>query len=411
MSTSAPKSSRPRCIYLAPRAPWPLDDGGRVVLLQDLLALAGRFETRAVIMRRPGEAVAEAPAAVSERGIAVTFVEHRPPAEPIALARGALGRWPYTLERFQSASFARGVRQIVEAWRPDLAYINNLHLAPYLSVLGDATRVLRQQNLEQLWLARFADATRNPAVAAYARFQAWRMRGAEATLCRAMALVLAMHEDEAAAIRAFAPGVRVESIPAAAPFVDLATRRKGAEPTLLVIGSFDREANAEGACRFLEKGWPVVRTAVPGARLRLVGRQMPDRLVALAHAGGAEPVGYVPDLTPELSAAWGMVIPLWYGAGMRVKTVEAIAAGLPVAATPLAAEGLGLEPERHYLEGRSEAELGAAALQLLTQPERAAEMAARAHAFLRPTHGSEEVARRTTELCAEALASPRGMAQ
>jgi len=376
-----------------------------VVLWQDLLALAGRFETRLVVMRRPGEAETAVPAPLIERGVATSFVEHRPPAEPVALALGVLGRWPYTLARFHSRAFERGLRQIVAAWRPDLAFINNLHMAPYVDALPHSVNVLRQQNLEQLWLERFARETSNPAVAAYGRFQARRMRGAEAGLCRAMALVLAMHEDEARAIRAFAPGVRVEAVPASAEFANPATRARSAEPTLLIIGSFDREANAVGARRFLEEGWPLVRARVPGARLRIVGRHIAPRLAVLARELGADPVGFVPDLAPELARAWGVVVPLWYGAGMRVKTVEAIAAGVPVAATPLGAEGLGLEPGRHYLEGGTARELGEAALALLEHSERTAALAASAHEFLRPSHGRDVVARRTVELCEEALAT------
>src|SRR2546427_5448163 len=55
---------------------------------------------------------------------------------------------------------------------------------PPRSTLFPYTTLFRS-NLEQLWLARFARETRNPAVAAYGRFQARRMRGAEAGLCRA----------------------------------------------------------------------------------------------------------------------------------------------------------------------------------------------------------------------------------
>ena len=45
----------------------------------------------------------------------------------------------------------------------------------------------------------------------------------------------------------------------------------------------------------------------------------------------------------------------------------------------------------------------AAALVLLEHPERAAAIAAAAHALLGPTHGAEAVARRTVELCEAAL--------
>jgi glycosyltransferase involved in cell wall biosynthesis len=402
---SPPSNRRPRCLFLSPRAPWPLDDGGRVVLWQGLLALAGRFETHLVVMRRASEPAGGEPAALREQGIVVSYVEHRPPAETSALVEGLVGRWPYTLARFHSHVFARGLAAVVSRFAPDLAYINHLHLATYAPVLGGCVSVLREHNLEQLFLERFARSAKNPAVAAYGAFQAHRMRAAEAELCREQDLVLAMHEEEAAAIRAFAPGVRVEAVPAGATFVDLARRTPAAEPTLVVVGSFDREANAVGLERFLEQGWPIVHAGLPGARLRIIGRHLAPRLAERARVLGAEPAGFVQNLSDELARAWAMVIPLWYGAGLRVKTVEAMGAGVPVACTPLGVEGLGLVAGRHHVEGADAAALGHAALGLLREPARAAALAAAAHAALRATHSLEAVAARTVELCEASLAA------
>src|SRR5262249_20349642 len=153
------------------------------------------------------------PAAVRERGIDVTFVDHEPPPATLALARGLVGRWPYTLTRFRSPAFERAVRDGVARWQPDLAFIHHLHLATSVDGLTGCALVLRQHNLETLWLERFARTTANPAVAAYARLQVSRMRRTEAELCRRMDLVLAVHEAEAAAMRAFAPAVRVAVVP------------------------------------------------------------------------------------------------------------------------------------------------------------------------------------------------------
>ena len=396
--------TKPRCLVLTPRVPWPQDDGGAVGLWRDLMAVTGAFETRLLTLQITAAPPPPVPAALETLGVRVRFVPHRLPPLPLAILRGTLGRWPHTLARFRSPAFDREVRSTMDAWQPEIVFIHHLHMATYVDAMGGATKVLRQHNLEQLFLARFADATRNPAVRGYARLQALRMRSAEVELCRAMSLILAMHEEEAQAMRAFAPGVRVEAIPVGAPFVELGRRARWPEPTLLVVGSFDREANAEGAKTFLEQGWPRVRSKMPLARLRIVGRGIAPPLAALALAAGAEPVGFVPDLEPELARAWGMVVPLWYGSGMRVKTVEAMAAGLPVACTPLGAEGLGLEAGRHYVEARTAAELGTAALALLGEPERAAARAAAAHEALRPTHALERRARRIVQLCEEARA-------
>jgi glycosyltransferase involved in cell wall biosynthesis len=55
--------------------------------------------------------------------------------------------------------------------------------------------------------------------------------------------------------------------------------------------------------------------------------------------------GHVPDLTALYAAARVAVAPLRFGAGLKGKVLEAWAAGVPCALTPVAAEGLPLPGE------------------------------------------------------------------
>jgi glycosyltransferase involved in cell wall biosynthesis len=62
--------------------------------------------------------------------------------------------------------------------------------------------------------------------------------------------------------------------------------------------------------------------------------------------------------------------PLRLGGGMRVKVLEALAAGKALVATPLAVSGLGLDPGAHALVGESDTELTEALAALLADPDR-----------------------------------------
>ncbi|PAF33975.1 hypothetical protein CHH69_18350, partial [Terribacillus saccharophilus] len=53
--------------------------------------------------------------------------------------------------------------------------------------------------------------------------------------------------------------------------------------------------------------------------------------------------GYVEDLGKELSSATGMLIPLLFGSGVKIKTIEAFAAGLPVITTDYGIEGISVQ--------------------------------------------------------------------
>jgi O-antigen biosynthesis protein len=54
-----------------------------------------------------------------------------------------------------------------------------------------------------------------------------------------------------------------------------------------------------------------------------------------------------------------MVAPLSYGAGMKGKITQSLAAGLPVVTTPIGAEGLEVEDGRQLRVGKSGEELAA----------------------------------------------------
>src|SRR3979409_176040 len=76
-----------------------------------------------------------------------------------------------------------------------------------------------------------------------------------------------------------------------------------------------------------------------GARLVIVGRTPPPQVLGLA-ARDVIVAGNVPSVQPFLDGAFATAIPLRAGWGTRIKILEAWAAGVPVVATRIAAEGL-----------------------------------------------------------------------
>jgi glycosyltransferase involved in cell wall biosynthesis len=379
--------------------PWPLDDGGRIGLWQTVRSVAHSFDTTLVSLVPPADAEAPLPEPLRRLGIDVIRLPHRPPWTPVAVAQGVLGPWPYTLARYRNRVLEMTLRRLVAERRPVLAFINHLHLATYLDVLGGLTTVLRAHNLEHLWLARYAERIGNPGAHLYACYQARRMRRTEAELCAAFDLVLAIRDEEAEVLRRLAPRTRVEVVPVGIDLDRYRERISSQPPIVALVGSWEWAPNVDGARTFLERGWDRVRSRVGGVRLRVVGKRMPRELAQLARRVGAEAVGYVEDMTIEFAQASVLVVPLWMGAGVRVKIVEALAARLPVATTTLGAEGLGLEPGVHALFGDTPETLGDAVVQVLSSPERAEGMSEAGRQFARERFSLDAVVRRTAELC------------
>jgi glycosyltransferase involved in cell wall biosynthesis len=387
-------------LMLTPRLPWPQDDGGRIVMWQGLSAAAREWDVTLVSFCDMKDLRGPDPPEVRDLRVQVVRVPHRPPPTPRAAMAGLFGRWPYSLARYRSGSMNRAVRAAVVQTEPAFALASNLHMATYGDAIGPVPLVLREQNLEHVWMSRFARALGPTPAGLYARVQAARLKRAERRLVERAALTLAIQPEETASIRSLCPDARVETLPVGVDLSRVPRREPSEPPTLLLAGSLEWPPNVEGALAFLRRGWPRVRARAPGVGLRLAGKNPPLRLRREAEAAGVTVAANVPSMIEEFRRAAALVIPLWMGAGARVKAIEAMATGLPIASTAIGMEGLGAVPGEHYLEAETPEALGDAAAELLAEPERAARRSASAHALVAQRYSLEAVARLQSELCA-----------
>ncbi|MCS7050771.1 MAG: glycosyltransferase family 4 protein, partial [Thermomicrobium sp.] len=150
--------------------------------------------------------------------------------------------------------------------------------------------------------------------------------------------------------------------------------------------------NLDGVRWFVHDVWPQVVHARPHARLSLVGSDPPPSLRALERVPGVTVVGYVPDVRPWLARASVVVVPLRAGSGTRFKLLEALAAGKAVVSTPIGAEGIEAEPERHLLVAQEPTTFAQAVLRLLASPEERRALGIRAREFVVRAYAWDRIA-------------------
>jgi glycosyltransferase involved in cell wall biosynthesis len=113
--------------------------------------------------------------------------------------------------------------------------------------------------------------------------------------------------------------------------------------TVVFAGALPYPPNDDAARFLVTDVLPVIRRARPDVRLVIVGRDPSPRLIRTAAAiPGVELTGTVADMRPFLERATLALIPLRFGTGIQNKLLEAMAMGVPVVTTPLAAAGLHL---------------------------------------------------------------------
>jgi glycosyltransferase involved in cell wall biosynthesis len=107
----------------------------------------------------------------------------------------------------------------------------------------------------------------------------------------------------------------------------------------LFVGGFRHAPNVDAAAFLAREVMPHVWRQRGDARLTLVGEHPPSDVRALA-GPRVEVTGWVEDLEPVLAGARVAVAPLRFAAGVQIKAIEAMANGVPVVTTSLAAAGV-----------------------------------------------------------------------
>jgi GT2 family glycosyltransferase/glycosyltransferase involved in cell wall biosynthesis len=231
--------------------------------------------------------------------------------------------------------------------------------------------------------------------AAAARARVTRDRELDVIARTDVALVHSDHEQ--ALLQRELPGTQVVLFPLvhepAGDIPPLASR-----DGVCFVGGFRHPPNADGICWFVEAVWPRVIEALPGTQLYIVGSHMTPEVRALGGATGVSTVGYVEDLDGFLDRRRVSVAPLRYGAGAKGKVAGSLARGVPTVCTPVAAEGMRLEPGVNVLVGADAGELAAHVIDLLRDDARWQRLSDAGRAYARDTTSRASAHRRIREV-------------
>ena len=233
---------------------------------------------------------------------------------------------------------------LVASSRPDLvlAYCSGMARFALEPPLSDLPFVLDMVDVDSVKWLELAGRSAPPQRWIYRR-EASTLRAFEAEAAARARATLVVNEREREALRRIAPDARIAIIENG---VDLDAFRRPEPATtpsqdVVFCGVLDYEPNESAVLWFVDAVWPAVRAARPRARFRIVGARPTGRLErAAARDASIELVGAVPAVQPFLWEAAVAVAPLQLARGVQNKVLEALAAGLPVVATPAVLEGL-----------------------------------------------------------------------
>ncbi len=377
---------RPEILYLVHRAPYPPDKGDRIRAFHLLRFLSRRARVHlACLADEPVEpATVDALRGLCER---VEVVQVEPKLRWVrALGSLAAGR-TVTEGAFGSPR----LRAILRDWAGEVRFRSALasasSMVPYLRMkeLREVPAVVDLVDVDsQKWLD-YAEAGHGPKAWLY-RAEGRRLRRLERDLPDWARAVTLVSEAERDIYLGFRPTDAAHAVTNGVDLEYFRTSRGAEEGGCVFVGALDYPPNVDGACWFSREVWPGIMERHPGATLSLVGRRPAPAVRRLADLPGVELIGQVPDVRPLLSRAAVAVIPLRIARGVQNKTLEALATGKAVVASPQALTGLRAEPGVHALTATTPAEWADAVGNLLQDAEARRRLGAAGRRYVEEHH-------------------------
>jgi glycosyltransferase involved in cell wall biosynthesis len=187
-------------------------------------------------------------------------------------------------------------------------------------------------------------------------------------------------------IHVYQPGIAIES-----PFAFVHRPL-----SIFHIGSMEWQANEQGVMWFLKKVWPRVLSAQPNVKFHLAGKGLSKTDPRFFQTGIVNH-GEVDDAEVFMQSRGIMIVPIQAGSGIRIKSLEAMALGVPVVSTSIGAQGLSVESGTQMIIADDPEGFADGIIQLLLNPAASQEITQQARAYVEQHHNLK---RNTAELIA-----------
>lgn len=352
-------------LYLAHRIPYPPDKGDKMRAYRHLAHLTSRHNVWCACFVDARED--ERHVAVLRgmcRGVAAVRLNRR-----AALLRGAvrmLRGGTITEGFYDHPAMRRAVEELTGRVSIDVVVAFSSGMASYALSVPAERRVLDMCDLDSAKWLDYARYTHGPMRAVYA-WEGRRLAERERAWAEAFDATTVITGAESADLRRRVPRARVfvatNGVDEAADEShcrsrgDVAVPEADARPTVGFVGVMDYFPNVEGVCGFVRDCWPAIRAAHPQAEFRVVGRRPTRAVRRLGRVPGVSIVGEVADVGAELRSFDVSVAPLNIARGLQNKVLEAMAFGVPVVASAVAARGIEARDSEDFLIARDSSEM------------------------------------------------------
>ncbi len=311
---------RAKVLFVSHHLPWPATSGGRRREAELLRVLSGRHHIEVVAITKVPHTDRLGLRQAAELGLPVALFPAAPRRRPLDSS---------LVWRHRSVEATRYLSRRLAADDDTIVHVEGHYLLSAVPRRAWSRTLLVEHNIESSLLGQRARLAGHLPLATW--FDELVTARTERSAWRGVRLLGALSTDDATAMSLHAPGTRIEVLPSGADHLDPVG--SASSPTvppveMLFVSNFSYPPNHHAARLLVTEILPAVARRVPAVRLAITGAGPPLWLTTVARRDARVVVpGWVDDLSGWLAAGRVFVCPLWIGGGIKVKMLEAVAAG------------------------------------------------------------------------------------
>jgi hypothetical protein len=354
-------------LYVCHRFPFPPKRGGKIRPFNMIRHLSQNHRVTVASLARSDDEAREG------EGIAphCAGFEMARVSNPVQVAR-MVARLPTTVPSsmgfFYSPTLARRIRELLRGTRFDLIFVHCSSVAQYVADVPGIPKILDFGDMDsQKWL-EYARSKPFPLSLGY-WLEGSKMLREEKRLAARFDLCTATTRAEWETLKGYGVAVPSDWFPNGVDADFFAPDGTAYDPdTISFIGRMDYYPNQQCMADFCANTLPVLRAQRPNIKLTIVGADPSPAMRKLGELPGVTVTGSVPDVRPHVRASAAMVAPLTIARGTQNKILEAMAMGVPVVTSTVAAGGVDAQGEEHFLVADTPADCARAILRILDNP-------------------------------------------
>lgn len=357
-----------KVLYVCHRFPYPPKRGGKIRPFNMIRHLSGQGHQVTVCSLARSDQEAREAQGIAPYCHAFELATVRAPIQMARMVVRLPIPTPSSMGYFHSPALAAKVRQLLAAQRWDLIFVHCSSVAQYVEHVQDVPKILDFGDMDsQKWL-EYANYKPFPLSLGY-RLEGRKMEWAEKRLARRFDLCTATTRAEWETLESYGTGAQTDWFPNGVDADYFSPTDGQYDPdTISFIGRMDYYPNQECMARFCDQVWPLLKASRPAMKLLIVGADPSPEMRKLGDLDGVTVTGSVPDVRPFIRSSALMVAPLAIARGTQNKILEAMAMGVPVVTSSIAAGGVDAQGVNHFLVADTPAEYAQAILRLTQDP-------------------------------------------